>query len=87
MIHIILYYRYHYFFLMKSTLFWQNIGARIKISDRGGFMSGTNEESISISLALKMCFEVTRVLIQFFSVRTLWQENRNHRITEGHPCS
>jgi hypothetical protein len=28
---------------MKSTLFWQDIGARIKISDRGGFMSGTNE--------------------------------------------
>jgi hypothetical protein len=28
---------------MYSTLFWQNSGARIKISDRGDFMSGTND--------------------------------------------
>jgi RNA-binding protein Nova len=29
--------------LMHSTLFWQTSGARLKISDRGDFMSGTTD--------------------------------------------
>jgi hypothetical protein len=29
--------------LMYSTLFWQNSGGSIKISDRGDLMSGTND--------------------------------------------
>jgi len=44
----------HIFFVllpppMQSTLFWQTSGARLKISDRGDFMSGTTDRKITIT--------------------------------------